>query len=613
MLGSNLRGSRYWTWDFARANLSKYSLGAYELNKYAPLWPLGGEDQESRDRLLLSAYEASVNPLGYGAFLENLGIHLGRVAGNISELDDFESADYSAVEADSGLIEHLQKVGSIIERLEDTPKFGTLPQRVASAQGPQVLFDERGKLLAKSASSNELGELESQPYQSLLEHLFPDDAINLRHMLKSIANGEHPAPIVVRGDDLHLIARCVFPEVRLAPSLLVESLRVAWSDGLVEALRKSFSLTNAELGVLEKLSNGDTVASIASATGRKEGTVRNQVKSLLSKTGVNGQANLIRLVVMLAGAIPAAKTKGDPPTLSQGDIKILALGEDRTMEVRVLGPKTGRALVFVHGQLYGTEMPGEVLDFLDRNNLRLICPSRPGFGSSDPVPGNIEIEPSRLADDYSIVMDHFGLDETVLVANITGSLYAYAIAARLSGRVKGIVCAGGVVPMKEARQYVDAAPRQRIVAYLGRFAPALLPPLLQAGISQIKEGGELAFLEGLYQENTRDRLVLNDPEKQDLLERSVHFGISQGYHGVYNDTFHLVRDWTPWVSAVESKRIRSIHVHGSDDPAVRIESVRSFATRHPNVEIREISGSGQLVFFDQPLRVFGSALEILDQ
>lgn len=581
------------------------------MNKYTLPWPPSAEEFESRDNLVASAYEAAVDPNGYGTFLAALASHLDLIAGKLSALSDFQSADFTAVESDRGLIEHLRKAGSIIERLESIPKFGTLPQRVMSSSAQQVLFDEKGKLLAQSASAIEMVDDASLSFDILLENLYPDDARHLRQMQNMLARGESPLPIVARGSDLHLIARCVYPEARLSPSLLVESLDVPWSAPLSDALRKSFGLTGAELQIVEFLSKGSTISAISQSTGKKEGTVRNQVKSVLSKTGINNQANLMRLVVKLSGVVPPSGVKNAATPASQGVVDVLVSEDGRAIEVRSLGPTTGRGLLFVHGQLFGTEMPTEVLDYLEEHNLRLICPSRPGFGCSDPYPGNVEAEPKRLSSDFSIVMDHFGLDRTVLIANITGSLYAYAIASEISDRITGIVCAGGVIPMNEARQYVDAAPRQRIIAYLGRFAPALLPPILQSGISQIREGGELAFLQGLYQDGTRDRMVLHDPEKKALLERSVHFGVSQGYHGVYNDTYHLVRDWSPWVTATASQGIPSIHIHGQEDPAIAIASVHRFASRHSNVKVRGVEGSGQLVFFDRPLPVFEAASELL--
>jgi DNA-binding CsgD family transcriptional regulator len=64
----------------------------------------------------------------------------------------------------------------------------------------------------------------------------------------------------------------------------------------VLALQKLFDLTTAEARVAISICNGDGVADIAESHNVSIGTIRNQLKSVFAKIGVNRQPDLVRLV-----------------------------------------------------------------------------------------------------------------------------------------------------------------------------------------------------------------------------------------------------------------------------------------------------------------------------
>ncbi len=57
-----------------------------------------------------------------------------------------------------------------------------------------------------------------------------------------------------------------------------------------------FDLTPAEARVARLIAGGDSVNEIAAASSTSAGTVRNQLKSVFAKTGVNRQGDLISLL-----------------------------------------------------------------------------------------------------------------------------------------------------------------------------------------------------------------------------------------------------------------------------------------------------------------------------
>ncbi|SMO84277.1 helix-turn-helix transcriptional regulator [Paracoccus laeviglucosivorans] len=63
-----------------------------------------------------------------------------------------------------------------------------------------------------------------------------------------------------------------------------------------EQFARSYQLTPGEIRVLEGLICGNTVNQIAELAGRSRETIRSQLKSLCSKTGARGQADVLRMV-----------------------------------------------------------------------------------------------------------------------------------------------------------------------------------------------------------------------------------------------------------------------------------------------------------------------------
>ncbi|MYF69459.1 MAG: hypothetical protein F4053_01035 [Proteobacteria bacterium] len=72
------------------------------------------------------------------------------------------------------------------------------------------------------------------------------------------------------------------------------------------AMAAALNLTGMESRVAMLLAQGKTVREIAEATGRKESTIRHHVKKTFAKHGLNRQADLVRLVLALAGTPKSA-------------------------------------------------------------------------------------------------------------------------------------------------------------------------------------------------------------------------------------------------------------------------------------------------------------------
>jgi DNA-binding CsgD family transcriptional regulator len=68
-----------------------------------------------------------------------------------------------------------------------------------------------------------------------------------------------------------------------------------------EVIQGLFDLTPTEARVARALGRGETVAEIATGNGVAQPTVRNQIREIFAKTGVNRQADLVGLLRGIRG------------------------------------------------------------------------------------------------------------------------------------------------------------------------------------------------------------------------------------------------------------------------------------------------------------------------
>ena len=155
------------------------------------------------------------------------------------------------------------------------------------------LFDEGGFLYARTSEDN--AEL-----QGLLTRALPpfgaQGAGGSTKVRRSAALPPlvlHVNPVGRQETDLR-----VWPVAALV--LVVDPSRQARIDPAVAA--EALGLTGMESRVAVLLAQGMNVREVAAATGRRESTIRSHVKQMFAKHGLSRQAELVRLVLSLAGA-----------------------------------------------------------------------------------------------------------------------------------------------------------------------------------------------------------------------------------------------------------------------------------------------------------------------
>ena len=514
------------------------------------------------------------------------------------------------LDVDPELEAHFARAYNILEQLgRVAPPKATVSDQVAASPVFSLLFDSEGKSVAASRIAKQLlgGTAE---LGDMLAELTPVSVDLVQQLFASARLKRAAVPPVVLSSALtprHRMARLVpVPTEHGAPTLLVaiEGLEFQWSDSAGDMLVSSFGLSRAEVELVRNLLGGNNLKQIAEQTGRSEHTVRNQAKSVLSKTGAPSQVDLIRLVVFLINTNDAqGKNRSSNIDLPYELLEMESTG--MTMQLFRIGSSTARPVVFFHGMIDGpAPLKRHAAEFMDRN-FQVLMPVRAGFGKSTPVDRVDQAVDIAYLHTKELI-ERFELDRPVLMSHLGGSLYANTVASRVGDLITGTLSVSGNAPITRLGQFRSMPPRQRVVAYTARFAPALLPTVLRAGIAQIDGKEVTEFMNSLFAPGTWDNGIIQKHQLANLLQSGFRFTVEQGQAGFETDSYFVVRDWG---GQLGKHKTRSIFLNGEIDPVVSAQSVVDGMKGRENVEVRVIPGVGQLMFYDQPNLV----LDVLDE
>lgn len=568
------------------------------------------EIDDARQQLISEIYEVALRPELYGHLVDLWETQIDHAVSKLKSLDDATSN--SSYFDDPEIEEHFHRAYQILEQIgRSAPKVHSAEAYVERETTPSLILDDSGTILAANEGAARIFGKKAK-LADLSPDILPADMRELEVQLLRLDRPQaamevHVFPVSTARpgsnapSELLFIARSIQLVANEPAMMAVSALSIAWSEGLANLLARSFALTPSEIEVVRDLADGMQVKTIAQIRQRSVHTVRTQLKTILSKTGSAGQSDLIRTVSTLSAyANQGAVNVTQREKLLTGTRRSVAVAKGRHLPVNLIGPKDGKPVLFIHGMLDGFAFGKPITELMEKFGIQLIAPSRPGFGDS-PLAYDKRKAPREFAVDLQHLMDHLELSNCTVFGHMAGAVYAFAAASHLGKRVSRVVSVSGAVPITSLKQFSTMSSRQRVVAWTARFAPALLPTILRAGIAQIDAGGEENFTEALYAESPTDRTTLENPSIRAAVTAGYHFAVAQGHRAFDVDSVHVTRNWSEYIEGV-SQPVTLIH--GRHDPVVSIESVRNFTARYENFSLLELENCGQLALFQEPETIF---------
>ncbi len=265
----------------------------------------------------------------------------------------------------------------------------------------------------------------------------------------------------------------------------------------------------------------------------------------------------------------------------------MTLRDGRTLEYADLGDPAGTPVLYFHGTPGTAGQAVVVADAARANGVRLIAPSRPGYGASTTSPPGL----TPVAADTLYLADQLGLDDVVAMGSSGGGPYALALGALAPERVSQVFVLGGPGVHAEVNpEELDDADRQAIdllAAGDAAGAVSLLMPWAEKFFGPMQALSDDEFHDAFQQTVPSGETWFDDrPDLLPSFEADFRRAIVT-FDGFVRDNLSWLGAWDFDLAAV-TVPVRL--VHGDGDRMVPAAHGEWLHERLPNSERRLVPG-----------------------
>lgn len=392
--------------------------------------------------------------------------------------------------------------------------------------------------------------------------------------------------------------------------MLIVTTQYYWQPALSKTLEDVFKLTLAEQGVVQALIEGRDAKAIAENRGTSQGTVRSQIKSILSKMNARSQSEVIRLVLSLREVTQTNAGSGTQQlsaaeTLStdwlEGEVwkpfKTIELPDGRKMDYHDMGPVTGAPVLLSHMGYCMVRWSRSMIALAFQHGLRIICPIRAGYGNSDNIDLSADILDVARTDTLAL-LNHLNISRLPLISQGNDLMFATDLAARHPTLVTEIIGIGARPCLPGDLHYAGMGKWHRFFLSTAQHSPHLLKFSVKAAVSMVRRIGAAEMFKLLNKNSPADIALLDDPEISPVMIQNAHLvasktaDISQAY------TMEVIaseQDWSERIIA--AKKTPTWFVNGIEDPSMDLSTIALYRETYPWISIEVMQDAGQMLIY----------------
>ena len=552
-------------------------------------------ERDQKAEIVDRLYEVALDPIRLEDLLvvweERVSqLRLGPVDQAI-ELDDPEiDAHVSRARVFLDRYEATRSAGGLRDLLDDIPRAAAF----VSDGGPRITACNRPA--ARAFGLQEGGPVTALPFDA-------EDIGTLQAAIRKVASGRAEQSLTLRIRSSVTGSPVILRIARLEEKglALVLSTELFWPDDFGQTVQKAFGLTAAEVDIVRGITLGLPLKDIAEQRGRSIETVRTQLRSILAKTETHGQSELVRVVLGLMevtqipiGAAPPGVTGALRP-ISFQQVKGPA---GRRLEYIEFGDPKGAPVLYMHLDYGLIRWPAEAERQAALRGLRIVVPVRAGYGRSE-LHGRGTDHIQGVVEDYAAVLDHLGIEAAAVISLGADLRFALALANQRPGLVTGILGCAAQLPLRSAAQYDRMDKWQRFILANARYAPKVLPFLVQAGFSLARRLGKDKFFMQVNGGSAADMETFADPQVREaiLLGSDVCLADRKSAHEAFTrECISSERDWSDLIHAV---RVPVHLLQGDQDPQTPVQTIHELMGDYPALKVEFLPQTGQLLFFKE--------------
>jgi pimeloyl-ACP methyl ester carboxylesterase/DNA-binding CsgD family transcriptional regulator len=550
-------------------------------------------DRDHRAEIVERLYDVAVDPIRLEELLEVWEDRAAPLRDSAIPLEDPE------IEA------HLRRATVFLDRYDATQDAGVQRSVLADIPRSAAFLSEGGGTIHACNRPAEVafGIVEGGPFAAL--PFDEEDRSLLQGVIRRVAARKAEKVVTLRirstvtGSPVILRVSPV-EGGGARPLALVVSTELVWPDGFQTTVQEAFGLTAAEVEIVRGVTLGLPLREIAGARGRSLETVRTQVRSVLAKTETHSQSELVRVVLGLmdVALIPIGGEAGPAPRagLEPRPFREIRAADGRRLTWIEFGDPAGRPLLYMHLDFGLIRWPAAAERAAAARGLRVIVPVRAGYGRTEALPKGAD-HLAGVTGDYAAVLDHLGVDGAVVLPMGADLRFALNLSRSRPDLVRGIVGAACQLPIRSPAQYDRMDKWQRFILANARYAPKVLPFLVQAGFSLARRLGKEAFFRQVNGGSPADMETFARPDvRAAVLEGSdVCMARKWSAHAAF--TAECIGSEKDWSHLVRSAEVPVLLLQGDQDPQSPVQTIRELAADFPGLDVRFLPGTGQLLLF----------------
>lgn len=499
-----------------------------------------------------------------------------------------------------GLLKQLGIAENTLERLDISVQNDPIERAVSEVAGPAIVVTPDLRVAAANNEGMEAFAVTTGAFLSS-EIVDPTSHLAFQSIVRSAnQNGNISQTMVYildqkqMGTRFHAEAFLMRVPGQEKAYIALRTLQIDWSEGTSQRLVDTFGLTKAEVDVARQFFGLCDVKKVAELRGASVHTVRTQLKTILAKTEATSQADLIRLCAMVASR-QLLNTRGLRSSWTDplGREEIIGTPSGRKIAWTWIGAPSGKPIVFLRGMAMGYLLPREAEDRLAKAGLKLLVPSRPGYGNSpldESVPA-FEDNCTALTE----FLDHMGLRGVIGIGISDGIIPLLAEQDRDPGRFCGLISIGFNGCLNRAAFRKLPVPQATLLR-LAQTAPRLLELVAKLGYRIMQQHGVDWYLERAHASTPRDLETCKNPETATLVRDACAHMAVQGTRTFVRDMqmFHAPVD-----PAIDRLLVPMLSMVPTDDGLYDADEYAQLTRRNPRVTVLPVEGTADLLIYQE--------------
>ncbi len=370
----------------------------------------------------------------------------------------------------------------------------------------------------------------------------------------------------------------------------------------VEVLSEIYHLTNKEAEITRLLLHGYSINEISDLTEVSKHTVRNQVKSIMSKTDTSRQAELVSLILTGPGSLnfdnraelaKLGKSGQSGQRVSfHTNIHQLNLDSRRVLSWQEYGDLAGQPVIFGHSSLGSSyEISRQQDRLLKQAGIRLIAPDRPGRCQSSP---DMDMNLSSLNVDLDRLLEHLNIDNFNYIGFEMGALFGAAYAAANQTRLKKLVVVSTGFMPTSAAEWKQMSPFFRTNLKCAMYFPKIHRLFTNMMVHGIKDNPQ-RFLNTLAKQFSKSEKKF---EFSDEYKLGLSTAITNSSALASMLTLECQMPPGPWDFEITDIECEIEQWHGMEDSFVPVLSAQRLADScHNRARQHFVENEGRFIFY----------------